>query len=298
MRRRAPHEKVAAFRRRNGAAEGHKLRDRLAAWGASAINEMTEARPSMPIGVEDRDADVWEPLLAIADAAGEGWPDRVRGAAVALVAAAAEREPSLGIRLLTDLREIFGQIEQMTTAEILQKLHGLSEAPWNDLKGRPLNDRGLATRLRQYGVRSKNLSIGGEYGPRPKGYTRCDLYDAWERYLPPIPDRSATAATGATNAENPDFQGSAVAAVADDGSAVADGKGAENADETGTVAAVAAVADVAGNGGGPVVCAQYNADAEVSARVWIRPIQPPAISAGPDDDIFDIDPQPRPRWLQ
>jgi hypothetical protein len=269
MRRRAPHEKVAPFRRRDGAAEGHKLRDRLAAWGASAIKEMTEARPEMPVGVEDRDADVWEPLLAIADSAGEDWPDRARRAAVALVAAAAEREPSLGIRLLTDLREIFGQIEQM-----------------------------MATRLRQYGVRSKNLSIGGEYGPRPKGYTRCDLYDAWERYLPPIPDRSATAATGATNAENPDFQGSAVAAVADDGSAVADGKGAENADETGTVAAVAAVADVAGNGGGPVVCAQYNADAEVSARVWIRPIQPPAISAGPDDDIFDIDPQPRPRWLQ
>jgi Protein of unknown function (DUF3631) len=259
MRRRAPHEKVAAFRRRDGAAEGYNLRDRLAAWAAVAVKEMTEARPEMPVGVEDRDADVWEPLLAIADAAGEGWPDRARAAAVALVAAAAEKEPSLGIRLLTDLREIFGQIEQMTTAEILQKLHGLSEAPWNDLKGRPLNDRGLATRLRQYGVRSKNLSIGGEYGPRPKGYTRSDLHDAWQRYLPAIPDRSATAATGATNAENPDFQGSAVADVAADGSAVADGKGAKSADETGTVAAVAAVADVAGNGGGPVVCAQCNA---------------------------------------
>jgi uncharacterized protein DUF3631 len=50
MRRRAPHEKVAPFRRRDGAAEGHKLRDRLATWGANAITEMTEARPSMPIG--------------------------------------------------------------------------------------------------------------------------------------------------------------------------------------------------------------------------------------------------------
>lgn len=97
-------------------------------------------------------------------------------------------------------------------------------------------------------MKSRNLSIGGEYGPRPKGYTREDLHDAWERYLvasPPSPDRSATAATGATK---PDFQGSAVAAVADAGSAVADDGGEENADESSSVAAVADVAAVAGNG--------------------------------------------------
>jgi AAA domain-containing protein len=34
------------------------------------------------------------------------------------------------------------------------------------------------------------------------------------------------------------------------------------------------------------------------AVVWIKEVWPPAISAGPDDDIFDIDPQPRPRWMQ
>jgi Protein of unknown function (DUF3631) len=248
MRRRSPNEKVTAFRRRVYAKEGNSLRDRLAAWGASAITEMTEARPTMPDGIEDRNADVWEALLAIAEAAGEDWPARARGAAVALVAAAGEREPSLGIRLLSDLRDIFekAKADQMTTAVILERLHAIAEAPWSDLKGKPLNDRGLAFRLREYGVRSKNLSIGGEYGPRPKGYTRSDLHDVWERYLPLLPHRSATAATGATG---PDFQGSAVAAVADDGSAVADERGAESADETGTVAAVADVADVAGDGG-------------------------------------------------
>src|SRR5262249_13201773 len=159
-----------------------------------AVKEMTEARPEMPSGVEDRDADMWEPMLAIADAAGEDWAKRARGAAVALVAAAAEREPSLGIRLLSDLRDIFGKTEQMTTAVILERLQGIKEAPWSDLKGKPLNDRGLAIRLRQYNVKSKSLSIGGEFGPRPKGYTREDLHDAWERYLAPPPssaDRSA-----------------------------------------------------------------------------------------------------------
>src|SRR5262245_14161537 len=156
MRRRAPHEKVTPFRRRVYASEGNKLRDQLAAWAAKSIKDMTEARPEMPDGIEDRSADVWEALLAVAEAAGEHWPKRACVAAVALVAAMAEREPSLGIRLLSDLRDIRGQTEQMTTAVILDRLHSIQEAPWNDLKGKPLNDRGLAYRLREYGVKSRN----------------------------------------------------------------------------------------------------------------------------------------------
>jgi hypothetical protein len=261
MRRRAPNEKVIPFRRRVHAPEGRELQSRLATWASGAVKEMTEARPEMPVGIEDRDADVWESLLAIADAAGGDWPARAREAAVALVAAAAEREPSLGIRLLSDLRDIFGKAEQMTTAAILEGLHAIKEAPWSDLKGRPLNERALATRLRQYGVRSKNLNMGGDR--RPKGYTREDLHDAWERYIPPLPsspDRSATAATSATR---PDFQGSKVADVANDGvkvaddevkvadieRSVADDRGTESADKSNTVAEVAAVANMAGDGG-------------------------------------------------
>ena len=75
MRRRGPHEKVMPFRRRIYAREGHGLRNKIAAWGAGAIKDMTEARPEMPDGIEDRDADVWEALLAIAQAAGEHWPN-------------------------------------------------------------------------------------------------------------------------------------------------------------------------------------------------------------------------------
>ena len=48
----------------------------------------------MPAGVEDRDADVWEALLAVADAAGGDWPERARAAAVALVAQSKESTPA------------------------------------------------------------------------------------------------------------------------------------------------------------------------------------------------------------
>ena len=172
---------------------------------------MTEARPVMPDGVEDRDADMWEPLLAIADAAGEHWPKRARVAAVTLVAAAADREPSLGIRLLSDLRDIFGQAEQMTTAVVLERLTKLPEAPWNELKGKPLNDRGLAVRLRQYGVKSRTLNLGGE--SRSKGYVREDLHDVWKRYLAPAPPSPEGSVTSVTSGTSLDFQGSKVTDV-------------------------------------------------------------------------------------
>ncbi len=57
MRRRAPGETVASFRRRN-VAELYELRDRLAEWIGAHGDALTEAEPSMP--VEDRAADVWE----------------------------------------------------------------------------------------------------------------------------------------------------------------------------------------------------------------------------------------------
>ena len=109
MRRRAPEEKIEAFRRRVHAPIGEALRRRLAGWAATILDEATEARPEMPAGVDDRDADIWEPLLAVADIAGGDWPKRAREAAKALVAVAREVEPSLNIRLLADLRTVFGR---------------------------------------------------------------------------------------------------------------------------------------------------------------------------------------------
>src|SRR5262249_4182987 len=94
MRRRGPDERVTSFRRRIHAPEGEALRNRIAKWAANSVHAMEAARPEMPAGVEDRNADVWEPLLAIADAL--GWSEEARAAAVELIGAAKDAEPSLG----------------------------------------------------------------------------------------------------------------------------------------------------------------------------------------------------------
>lgn len=185
MKRRAPNEKVEAYRRRVHRPQGEQHYQLLAQWCARIAGAVGDAYPKIPAEVQDRDADVWEPLLAIADAAGGGWPEQAREAAVTLVTAAKDDTPSLGIRLLGDVREAFGDSPAMFTADILSALNGLEEAPWGDLRGHPLDARRLASMLRRYitipeGERSKTIRIGDRTA---KGYRAEWLYDAWGRYL-------------------------------------------------------------------------------------------------------------------
>ena len=203
MRRRAPGETVEPFRRRVHKTEGHALAAQLAAWAAAASPQMEGTWPELPPGIEDRDADIWEALIAVADAAGAGWPERARVAAVTLVTDSKAASPSLGIRLLADLREVFGAAEAMFTEAILAALRDLEEAPWSDLKGKPLDPRGLAARLRQYGVKSTTVRDGASVA---KGYRREDLADPWSRYLAAVTDKPApsvtTAAPSVTQSSN------------------------------------------------------------------------------------------------
>jgi hypothetical protein len=186
MKRRAPGEKVEAFRHRVHKDAGHALRDRLAAWASAA--SLGGLWPQMPAGIEDRDADVWEALLMVADAAGGDWPKLAREAAVALVADAKAATPSLGIRLLSDLRKVWDGTDGMHTAALLKALNEMDEAPWGDLKGKPLDSRKLSRFLRDYDVKPTDVraDVDGVETVR-KGYKREELYDAWDRYLPAVP---------------------------------------------------------------------------------------------------------------
>jgi len=55
--------------------------------------------------------------------------------------------------LLSDLWDIWDATEAMHTEAILQALNELDEAPWGDLKGKPLDPRKLARFLRDYGIK-------------------------------------------------------------------------------------------------------------------------------------------------
>jgi hypothetical protein len=180
MRRRSPAERVEPYRQRLHAPEGNRIRNILSGW-ASDNKQWLSLEPLMPDDITDRNADVWEALLSIADAAGGTWPQRARVAAVALVADAMGNRGSLGIQLLTDVRTVIGDKPALSTAEILDALNGLDESPWGDFRGKPLDARRLSKLLKQYEVTPKNVRVNGSI---LKGYNREDFLDAWSRYLP------------------------------------------------------------------------------------------------------------------
>jgi hypothetical protein len=186
MRRRAPSEPVEPWRYRVNAPAAEKLGQRLLAWAQTVSEQAVDMWPEMPAGVEDRAADVWEALLAVADLAGDHWPDDARRSAVALVAASKGGGPSLGVMLLRDVRLVFDEhnCDRLVTDQLLKALNDLEESPWASIKrdGKSLDARGLAQRLGRYDIKSRNIRDAG--GKVLKGYMGADFLDAWSRYLP------------------------------------------------------------------------------------------------------------------
>jgi hypothetical protein len=178
MRRRSPSERVEPWRMRINGPEGEELRDRLREW--SDLNRHAVSWPELPAGIEDRNADVWEALLAVADLAGDDWPERARRSAVTLVTQSSDRAGSLGVTLLRDLRAIFDGVDKLPTETILEQLREIDESPWADIRGKALDARSLARRLGKYGVRPKLLRVGESVF---RGYDADDLADPWSRYV-------------------------------------------------------------------------------------------------------------------
>lgn len=200
LKRRAPNEQVERFRWREAREAAGPLRERLEQWTSANLDTLAEARPQIPTDLDDRAADGWEPLLAIADAVGGGWPERARRAAVALSAGEEREEDSLGVRLLRDIQLVFTErgTDRLSSEDLVAALNEMDEAPWGDLRGKPLDKRSLARRLRPYEIRPKQVRVGDR---TLKGYKREFFHDAWGRYIPHvlyIPPKIETSETNET----------------------------------------------------------------------------------------------------
>ncbi|MEJ7747900.1 MAG: DUF3631 domain-containing protein [Candidatus Limnocylindrales bacterium] len=174
MKRRAPGERVARFRQR-------VARDEAASIVLDPDVPLATDVP-VPDVLPDRAADSWEVLLSIADAAAGSWPATRRLAAVAL-SGEDESPLSLGMRLLADVRDVFGDADHLTTPALLDGLHGMEDAPWADWYGSPLSARGLAKLLTPYRVGPAQRRVRGE---KSRGYFAADFADAWTRYAAPV----------------------------------------------------------------------------------------------------------------
>ncbi|OFE05488.1 hypothetical protein A5N83_27085 [Rhodococcus sp. 1139] len=265
MKKRKPSETVSPFYRRDVSEEAQPLRDGLEEWLEPLREQVRAARPRMPKGVEDRAAEVWEPLLVIADLAGGEWPKRARDACKHFVFAKSGYARPIGIDLLADIKIIFGSNEKMASADLVAALVAIPDAPWNDIRGSFLNQAALANFLRPFDVRPKTIRQPG--GTTPKGYVVAGeggLAEAWERNLrpddedeqgqsetepAPIPSQPATPATPATPQVKPRKSVAAPVAPPKSVAAPATPPATKKMPSTSTVAAVAAVAPSQGKGG-------------------------------------------------
>jgi Protein of unknown function (DUF3631) len=182
MRRRAAGETVAPFRHRRDRPALTALAFQLARWLGAHLPELEKAEPVMPL--EDRAADTWEPLIAVADLAAGEWPALARHAAVVLTADRDQAaDMSDRIRLLADCRIAFGDADVLPSTALVARLRSDPEAPWCE-PAPGITPKRLAGLLAEYDIRSVNHRFPEPIG-QVKGYFRADFTDAWARYCPP-----------------------------------------------------------------------------------------------------------------
>lgn len=193
LRRKLPSETVANLRH-SPPSTWANLRRKLVRWTQDHAGEIAAARPAPVAGLGDRANDNFEPLLAIAEAAGGHWPKLAREAATRLCG---QPDGASGAdELLAAIRDAFDHhgADRLPTAALLETLCSDFEAPWSTWnRGKPITPRQIARKLADYKIHPSNMKLPS--GSVAKGYTRESFADAWARYLPSqatIPVLSAT----------------------------------------------------------------------------------------------------------
>ena len=208
LKRKLPTEKVLRLPVRDDAEPFASLRRQCARWGHDHIEALRSAAPPQPPGLHDRASDNWRPLCAIAELAGDNWPDRITVAIAALSAADGDTE-GLGVLLLKDMQHVFtDQNADAIFSEVLaRQLHGMEERPWSEY-GRermPISKGQIARLLRPFEIRPRSVRIGEETA---KGYTLEMCRDAFQRYisLPDPPSENVTPSHSSNDVAKRDFQ--------------------------------------------------------------------------------------------
>ncbi|WP_157314089.1 DUF3631 domain-containing protein [Chitinibacter sp. GC72] len=150
---------------------------------AQDIGEQFSNTVPEPFGLDNRAADNWEGLVAIADIAGDVWPVWARHAAHH-IAGAVDDAPSVNQELLGDIQTAFERrkTDKLHTAQLLAELCNDAESSWATYnRGRELSPKQLCIRLKEFGIKSKQIWISGE-GNR-NGYELAQFKEAFSRYL-------------------------------------------------------------------------------------------------------------------
>jgi hypothetical protein len=134
MKRKTTDEKVASFRF-GRTPDLDELARKAARWAADNSEALRGCEPKVPKGIENRQADNWEPLLAIADVAGGKWPEAIRK--VAVDACGTKEDDSQNIRLLADIRDVIEtnwEYNHISSGGLVSALVAMPDREWSECK--------------------------------------------------------------------------------------------------------------------------------------------------------------------
>ena len=158
------------------------LKRQCARFALDHAEAIGKAQPLIPEGLANRAADVWEPLLAIADLAGGRWPELAREAALGLTVSARERSPLAALLLEILVLMASNAKQQAFSRDIVETLNRYQDGIWAELrKGKTVDELWLSRQLRPYGVRPVIIRDGDR---RARGYTIEQMKDTFRRYIP------------------------------------------------------------------------------------------------------------------
>jgi putative DNA primase/helicase len=183
-------------------AKETELKTKLNRWSIDHTEELNNSDPVLPESAHNRLADNWRPLVAIAEAVGGSWREKVRLSFEHMNSdTQAEEAQGIGTTLLADIRDLFDEIGsgKLFSATITDKLIALEGRPWPEYRrGKPLSKNQLARLLGRFGIKSTSLRIGSDIA---KGYNLAAFSEAFERFLPPSQE-SLPKRHNVTNLEN------------------------------------------------------------------------------------------------
>jgi hypothetical protein len=201
MRRKKPDEMLARFSLRH-TDELTELARKCHRWSIDNGAAVRAADPEIPEGLSDRAADNVRILLAIADIARGGWPERARRAVEICCTESNESEDETAI--IRDISMVFQhhKATKLRSVDLVKELVGLGERRY-----RTLTPNALARHLDPFEIRPQVLRFGPDNTPR--GYERTQFDDAMERYeinLDDAPTRSPARPTATSATEPPQRQ--------------------------------------------------------------------------------------------
>jgi hypothetical protein len=145
---------------------------------------LVDARSALPDELSDRQWDVVEPLLAIADAAGGEWPANARRALIELCTEGRVADGSLGMQLLASIKKAFDEtgLDRMPSVNLAKALGEMEDSPWAEWgkSEKPITAPTMAALLKPYEVHPHPVRDGSKVF---KGYEARDFKDAWSRYV-------------------------------------------------------------------------------------------------------------------